>query len=177
MAKKKMNEAEVASLHQLIVAQLQDIYWAEQKMLTDLPGMGEKASSKKLKDAFKKHEKETKVHIERLQQAFTLVGEKAKAKKCEAMAGLAKETEHFIEETPENTSVRDCALIVAAQKTEHYEIATYGCLRTLLRIAGHGEAAILMQTTLTEEHAANDHLTLLAETYINEDAKEESGER
>jgi ferritin-like metal-binding protein YciE len=85
----------------------------------------------------KSHIQETKTHIERLKQVFEMLDEPVKAKKCEAMAGLAKEAEHIVEDTPPKTAIRDCALIVAAQKVEHYEIASYGCLRTLVRMLGY----------------------------------------
>ncbi|HMX41949.1 MAG TPA: ferritin-like domain-containing protein [Saprospiraceae bacterium] len=172
--KKKLQETEVSTLHDLIVAQLQDVYWAEEKILDTLPDMVDKAQNEDLKAAFKEHLEQTKAQVTRLKQVFEVMGEKAKAKKCEAMAGLAKEVDHMIEETPEQSAVRDCALIVGAQKVEHYEIATYGCLRTLARIAGNKKASALLQETLDEEHAANDHLTQLAEAYVNEDAKQQN---
>jgi ferritin-like metal-binding protein YciE len=135
--------------------------------------MAQKAHNKGLQDAFKSHIQETKTHIERLKQVFEMLDEPVKAKKCEAMAGLAKEAEHIVEDTPPKTAIRDCALIVAAQKVEHYEIASYGCLRTLVRMLGYDDAAEILQVTLDEEHATNDHLTMLAESYINEDAQGE----
>jgi len=172
-AQHKMNEADVVSLRQLIVAQMQDMYWAENKIISDLPGMAKKAHNPKLHEAFTMHLEETRVHVDRLMKAFKSIDAPATAKKCEAMAGISIEVEHLIGETPEKSAVRDCALIVAAQKVEHYEIATYGCLRTLCRMAGYDEAADLLQTTLDEEHAANENLTDLAESYINMQAKVE----
>lgn len=172
--KRKLPEAEVASLRELFIAQLQDVYWAEQKILDSLPDMMNKASNDDLKASFHKHTEETKTHIERLKQVFETIGEKATAKKCDAMAGLAKEVEHLIEETPENSAVRDCALIIGAQKVEHYEIATYGCLRTIARIEGNMKAVEILQSTLNDEHLTNSHLTLLAEAYVNEEALAEA---
>lgn len=167
---KKISGVEVASLNQLITAQLQDLYWAEEKILNSLPDMIKNASDDQLKQAFQNHHGETKTHVERLKKVFEMMGESVKAKKCEAMAGLAKEAEGMLAETPANSAVRDCALIIAAQKIEHYEIASYGCLRTLVRINGHKDAAALLQITLDEEHAANELLTDLAEGYINKEA-------
>ncbi len=169
----KINDADVVSLRQLIVAQLQDMYWAENKMISDLPGMAQKAHNPKLHEAFNKHLEETRVHVDRLMKVFKSIDATATPKKCEAMAGISTEVEHLIADTPEKSAVRDCALIVAAQKVEHYEIATYGCLRTLCRMAGYNEAADLLQATLDEEHTTNDNLTHLAESYINMQAKVE----
>lgn len=170
---KKISDADVQTLRQLIITQLQDIYWAEGKLLEALPKMAEKAMEPALRDAFKNHLKETEGQVARLKKVFQLFDESAKAKKCEAMEGLSKEADEMIKETPANSALRDCALIVAAQKVEHYEIASYGCLRTLSRMMGNAQAADLLQETLDEEHNANDLLTELAEGFINEEAKEE----
>jgi len=119
-------EAVNSKLREFFVEQLQDIYWAEQKLVKTLPKMEEAASSGGLKQAFNSHLQETKNHVSRLEKVFDLIGEPADAKKCHAMAGIVDEGEEIIDETEENTAQRDVGLIFAGQKAEHYEIATYG---------------------------------------------------
>ncbi len=113
-----------SKLQEFFVDQLQDIYWAEQKLVATLPKMEEAATSNELKHAFNSHLQETKNHVSRLEKVFDLIGEPADAKKCHAIAGIVEEGEDIIDETEVNTAQRDVGLIFAGQKVEHYEIAT-----------------------------------------------------
>ncbi len=161
------------ALHELFVDGLKDILWAEEHLYKSLPKMVKGATSEELKNAFESHREETAGHIERLKQVFESIGEKAQAVKCEAMAGLLKEAEELLEDSEKGTMVRDAALIAGAQKIEHYEIATYGTLATFAKIMGHKEAKQLLGQTLDEEKAADEKLTQIAESFVNESAMEE----
>jgi ferritin-like metal-binding protein YciE len=165
---------EDSALQELFLDELKDIYWAEQHLTKALPKMAKGATSPDLKAAFESHLEETNNHITRLEQAFESIGEKAKAVKCEAMAGLLKEAEELLSETDKGTEVRDVALISAAQKVEHYEIASYGTMKTLANVLGYSEAADLLEATLQEEKACDQKLTGLAEDHINADAAGEA---
>lgn len=136
--------------------------------------MAEAATSSQLKKAFTNHLEETKNQVIRLEQVFETIGEKAKAKKCLAMAGIADEGEEIIDETDEGTSQRDAALVIAGQKAEHYEIATYGGLAQLAETLGYTEAKNLLGQTLDEEKAADEKLTQIAINGINYKASQES---
>jgi ferritin-like metal-binding protein YciE len=162
-----------SKLQEFFVDQLQDIYWAEQKLVKTLPKMEEAASSRELKLAFNSHLQETKNHVSRLEKVFDLIGEPAEAKKCLAISGIADEGEQIIDETEENTAQRDVGLIFAGQKAEHYEIATYGGLVQLARTLGYTEAAEVMGVTLAEEKKADSKLTQIAENGVNMQAKAE----
>ena len=164
-------EAEGA-LKELFVDELKDIYWAEQHLVKALPKMIKGATTSELKQAIEAHLEETKGHVTRLESVFESVGEKAKAVKCEAMAGLLKEAEELLEETDAGTEVRDVAIISAAQKVEHYEIASYGTMRTLAGVLGYTEAQDLLQQTLDEEKNADATLSTVADT-VNEAATAE----
>jgi len=153
--------------------ELKDIYWAEKHLTKVLPKMQKAATSPALKQAFADHLETTKVHVDRLEQAFELMGKKPQAKKCDAMAGITKEGEGIIEETEKGTATRDVGLILAAQKVEHYEISTYGGLAQLARALGLNEVADLLQQTLGEEKEADSLLTQIAENDINYEASEE----
>src|SRR5215217_3901077 len=166
-----LNEAEGEKLKELFVDGLKDIYWAEQHLAKALVKMAKNTTSDELKSAFELHTEQTTQHAATLEQVFELVGEKAKAKKCAAMEGLIEEANEIIESTDKGTMVRDCGLIMAAQKVEHYEIASYGTLRNIARTLGYPEAADLLQQTLDQEGETDHKLTELAETYVNEEAK------
>jgi ferritin-like metal-binding protein YciE len=153
--------------------ELKDIYWAEKKLVTTLPKLQKAATSKILKDAFAEHTAVTKVHVTRLEKVFTLVGKKAQAKKCEAMAGIVKEGEGIIEETEKGTSTRDVGLILAAQKAEHYEISTYGGLADLANNLGLTKVAELLHQTLEEEKHADSALSNVAQNHVNYSASVE----
>jgi ferritin-like metal-binding protein YciE len=168
----RTHEAEGA-LKELFIDEMKDIYWAEQHMVKALPKMIKGATSEELKKTITDHLEQTKNHVSRLESAFESVGEKAKAIKCLAMDGLLKEAEELLTETDKGTEVRDVAIISAAQKVEHYEIATYGTLKTLATTLGYGEAADLFEQTLGEEKTADSLLTEVAENYVNEAAMAE----
>lgn len=154
-------------LQELFLDSLKDIYYAEKAITKALPKMAKAASSEKLVMAFEDHLQMTQQQITRLEQVFRTLGEDAEGKKCEAIEGLVKEAEGLIDETDEGTSTRDVALILAAQKVEHYEIATYGGLRQLAETLGYSEAADLLQQTLDEEKETDQLLTGIAENNIN----------
>ena len=128
------------------------------------------ASSSDLKSAFVEHLEVTKGHVARLEEVFGILGKKPQAKKCDAMEGITKEGESIIEDTDAGTSTRDVGLILAAQKVEHYEIATYGGLTQLAKTLGYNEIASILETTLAEEKEADVNLSTLAENTINESA-------
>jgi ferritin-like metal-binding protein YciE len=159
-----------SKLNEFFVEQLQDIYWAEQKLVKTLPKMAEAANSEKLRAAFDSHLAETENHVTRIEQVFSLLGEKAKAVECPAMKGIVKEGEEIIDETEESTAQRDVGLIFAGQKAEHYEIATYGSLIQLAKDMGQQEIADLLGQTLAEEKRADAKMSELAISGINREA-------
>jgi ferritin-like metal-binding protein YciE len=160
-------------LEEFFTDEIKDIYWAEKHLIKTLPKMAKAATSPQLKEAFTNHLEETKEHVERLEQIFELLEEKAQAKKCEAMEGITKEGDGIIEETEAGTSTRDVGLILAGQKVEHYEISTYGGLAQLARNLGREDIAELLEQTLQEEKAADQLLTTVAEDSVNYEAAEE----
>jgi len=155
---------------------LKDIYWAEKHLTKAIPKMIKAATNETLISALEEHLEVTEEHVSRLEEVFELFGKKAQAKKCEAMEGLTKEAESIIEETEEGTSTRDVGIIMAAQKVEHYEIATYGGLTQLAKTMGLMEIANLLGQTLEEEKEADEGLTSIAENNINLQAEEEGEE-
>lgn len=169
----KTGKMENSEFHEFFVDELKDIYWAEKHLVKALPKLKKAATSPELAAAFDKHTQETQTHIATLEQVFELLGEKAVAKKCDAMEGLLKEADSIIEDTDAGTLVRDAGLILAAQKAEHYEIATYGTLRTFAQQMGHDEVAALLQQTLDNEKETDEALTAVAESFINEEAAAE----
>jgi len=171
-AANRTSEAEGA-LKELFIDEMKDIYWAEQHLVKALPKMIKGATSDELKKTITDHLEQTKNHVSRLESAFESVGEKAKAIKCLAMEGLLKEAEELLSETDKGTEVRDVAIISAAQKVEHYEIATYGTLKSLATTLGYNEATDLFDQTLAEEKKADSLLTEVAENYVNEAAMAE----
>lgn len=160
---------ELKSLRGLFIDQLQDIYDAEHRLTNALPKMAEKAHNPMLATAFRDHLKETERQIERLERVFEIIGESAKRKSCEAMKGLVAEGSEVLSATGE-PDVIDAALICAAQRVEHYEMAGYGCLRSLASRLNLSEAVELLQTTLDEEGSADKKLTHIAETSVNAEA-------
>lgn len=160
-------------LQELFLDSLKDIYYAEKAISKTLPKMKKAATSAELKGAFDDHLVTTKEQITRLEDVFASIGEKAKGKKCEAIEGIIKEGEGIIEETEQGTATRDVGLILAGQKVEHYEIATYGGLRQLAQTLGYNEAADLLQQTLDEEKEADVLLTQIAENNVNYEAASE----
>jgi len=169
----KTGKMEDSEFHEFFVDELKDIYWAEKHLATALPKMKKAATSSDLAAAFEKHTQETQTHIATLEQVFELLGEKPVAKKCDAMAGLLEEATSIIEDTDKGTMVRDAGLILAAQKVEHYEIATYGTLRVFAQNMGHTDVAELLTQTLENEKATDVALTTLAEGFVNQQAAAE----
>jgi len=166
----KMEDSE---FHEFFVDELKDIYWAEKHLVKALPKMKKASTSPELAAAFEKHTQETQVHIDTLEQVFALLEEKPVAKKCDAMAGLLEEADGIISDTDTGTLIRDAGLILAAQKVEHYEIATYGTLKTFAQNMGHTEVAALLQQTLDNEKSTDVALTEIAESFVNEQAAAE----
>lgn len=163
-----------SKLKELFIEELKDIFWAENHLVQTLPKMREAATSSELQAAFADHLEVTQKQVSRLKEVFEMLGEQAQGKECEAMRGLTKEAEGIIDETESGTATRDVALIIAAQKVEHYEIATYGALAQLGRTLGLLEVATLLDITLEEEKEADHLLTTIAESHINYQAKEET---
>lgn len=163
-------------LEKLFVDQLKDIYYAEKLLTKALPKMAKAATTEELKNAIMEHQAETETHVERLEQVFEIMGKRPQAKKCEAMDGLKKEAETVLEETEAGSLTRDVGIIISAQKVEHYEIASYGCLTTLARTFGMDEVADLLHQTLEEEKACDELLTSIAENNINYEAGQEEEE-
>jgi len=154
------------SFDDLFVEQLQDLYDAEQRLTKALPKMAEAAHSPALKTTFQEHLRQTQNHLTRLEQVFQQIGKSAASKTCEAMKGLIEEGDETISASGD-PDVKDAALIAAAQRVEHYEIAGYGTVRTFAQRLGHQGAARLLQETLNEEGATDKKLTTLAEQSIN----------
>src|SRR5258706_8750774 len=154
--------------------ELKNIYWAEKHLVKTLPKMQKAATSEELKKAIGDHLEVTKEHVSRLENVFEKLGHKAQAKKCDAMEGLTKEGESIIEETEEGTATRDVGLIMAAQKVEHYEIATYGGLTQLAKTLGNEEIAEILGNTLSEEKEADETLTSIAENNVNYESSQEA---
>jgi ferritin-like metal-binding protein YciE len=172
-SKASSSKKEDGKLKEFFHDEIKDIYWAEQKLVKTLPKLAKAATSDELRAAFTSHLEETKGHVNRLEQVFELMGEKAQAKKCDAMEGITEEGASIIEDTEDGTSTRDVALILAGQKAEHYEIATYGGLAQIAKTLGLNDVATLLETTLKEEKKADSTLTELAKGSINDDASEE----
>ena len=152
---------------------LKDIYWAEKALTKALPKMQKAATTVELQTAIESHLGQTMEQVERLEKVFELLGAKAQAKKCEAMEGLIKEGESIIEETEDGSMTRDVGIILAAQKVEHYEIATYGGLVSLAQVMGNEDVAKLLALTLEEERDTDLSLTEIAENNINWEAEQE----
>lgn len=170
MVKPKKDAA--SDLRELFVESLKDIYWAEKALTKALPKMAKNASTPELKKAFTSHLSETEGQITRLEQVFELLGKKAVGKKCDAMEGLLKEADGIMEET-EPGIIRDAGIIGAAQKVEHYEIATYGTLHAFATALGETEVAEFLAFTLEQEKNADSKLTDVALSTINFKAAEE----
>jgi ferritin-like metal-binding protein YciE len=156
----------LSDLHRVYVSQLKDIYSAETQLLEALPKMASAATSEKLRNAFLEHLEETKTHVKRLEQIFEQLEFKPGGHRCKAMSGLVEEGEEILHEEAQ-PEARDAALICAAQKVEHYEMATYGTLRAYARVLGDDNAHQLLTETLRDERNADSLLTDLAENAIN----------
>src|SRR3954447_2232961 len=159
------------SLKDLYIEELKDLYNAENQLLKALPRMAKKAASPDLRAALEEHLGQTEGQVNRLEKIFKRLGEKPTGKTCKAMKGLVEEGKEIIEEDGDD-SVLDAALIGAAQRVEHYEIAGYGVVRTFASLLGEEDAMGLLQRTLNEEAETDKKLTKLAETVINVEASE-----
>lgn len=170
---KASENAEPPLLEKFFNDQLQDIYYAEQQLIKAIPKMSKAATTEQLQEAFDDHLHQTQKHVKRLEKVFSLIGKKAEGKKCEAIEGIIKEAESIISDTEEGTMTRDAALIMAAQKVEHYEIATYGGLVQLALTLDLQDVSELLDQTLMEEEDTDQLLTDIAESHINIDAEKE----
>ena len=164
----------VESLNELFVEQLRDLYDAENQLIKALPKMADGANSDELRQGFEEHLEQTKGHAQRIEQIFEQLGEKVKGKKCKGMEGLIKEGSETLEEDISDENVQDAAIIAAAQRVEHYEIAGYGTARTFANLLGQDEAASLLEQALEEEKETDAKLTELAEG-INVAAEYDAG--
>jgi ferritin-like metal-binding protein YciE len=168
--------ASVASLREHLIEELQDLLNAEQQLIEALPMMAERASRRELKGAFRAHLAETRRHAQRAEQALKSLGQPAAGKTCDAMKGLLEEGQELMDGA-EPGALQDAMLITAAQKVEHYEIATYGTVRTYAQVLGEKQVSTLMAQTLKEEKAADKKLTSIAEGQVNRKAAAEWHER
>ncbi len=160
-------------LEEFVLDAIKDIYWAEKHLLKALPKMNKAATTPELKQALTEHLTVTEGHVSRLEQVFELLGKKALAKKCDAMNGILKEGAGIVEDTEAGTATRDVGLILAGQKVEHYEIATYGGLVQITKTMGKNDISEIFAQTLAEEKEADSNLTAIAENNINMQAEEE----
>jgi ferritin-like metal-binding protein YciE len=163
------------SLESLFIEELRDIYNGEKQIIRALPKMAKAAGSPELRQAFTKHLKETEGQVQRLERIFQDLGQAVRGKQCKGLEGILEEGKEILEKESDE-SVLDAALIAAAQKVEHYEIASYGCLRTYAQLLGQTQAVKLLEQTLAEEEAADKKLTQLGESGINEAAAAVGGE-
>ena len=163
-----------SQLDKLFTDSLKDIYWAEKQLTKTLPKMKKAATTDELKSAIEEHLAQTEGHVKRLEQVFDMCGKKVQAKKCDAMEGLIKEGDSIVEETQEGSMTRDAGIIMAAQKVEHYEIATYGSLVQIAKTLGMNNAAEVLHLTLDEEKQADEKLTEVAEWHVNQAAEKEA---
>ena len=163
---------EESKLMKLFEDELKDIYWAEKALVKALPKMAKNATSEELIEAIESHLEETEMQVQKVEEVFEVIGKKPVAKKCEAMAGLVKEAEEIMKDSDKG-AMRDAGIISAAQKVEHYEIASYGTLRTFAQVLNLTEAVTLLDEILDQEKAADEKLTQIAESTINVEALEE----
>jgi ferritin-like metal-binding protein YciE len=161
--------AEAGTLHDAFIDELRDAYDAEKQLIKALPKMAKAASSQELRSAFETHLKETKGHVDRLEQVFESIEEKVRGKHCDGMAGIIEEGKAAMEEDFDEATM-DACLIAAAQRAEHYEMAAYGTLVAWAKGMGHDDAEGLLQEILDEEKAADEKLTTIAEGGINQEA-------
>jgi ferritin-like metal-binding protein YciE len=161
--------AKSGTLHDAFIDELRDTYDAERQIVKALPKMIKATSSDELRTAFESHLEETRAQVERLEQVFELLDEKARGKHCEGMAGIIEEGKTMMGEEFDDTTM-DAVLIASAQRVEHYEMAAYGTLVAWARDMGHNDAAELLEQTLEEEKATDEKLTTIAEGGINQEA-------
>lgn len=171
--KARFHEKHEGKLKDFFLEELKDIYSGEQQILEGLDKMAAASTSNKLKKSIEKHHAQTEKHVERLKKVFEVMGEKPAKKKCLAVEGLLKEGEGVLKDTEEDTMVRDVGIIIANQKVEHYEIATYGSLVELANTIGLDEVAEILSETLQEEKDTDVLLTELAVESVNPKASKE----
>jgi len=157
------------SLRDLLEDEIKDMYDAEKQLTKALPKLAKKATATELKEAFEEHLQQTEEHVARLEQVFEQLGMPARGKKCEGMKHLIAEGEEMIADA-DDEATRDALLIAAAQKCEHYEIASYGTIRVWANLLGKDEVAALFEDTLEEEKEADQKLTQIAESFVNQQA-------
>jgi ferritin-like metal-binding protein YciE len=160
----------IDTLQTLLVEQLKDIYDAENRLTKAIPKLAKKSTNDELRSALQSHLAETEEHVARLERAFKVLGEKAKAKPCPGMRGLIEEGDEHIKEDYEDDGLRDAVIIGSAQRVEHYEIAAYGTLIAHAKLLGLTDIVNLLVPTLEEEKAADEKLTEIAESVVNLDA-------
>lgn len=170
---KATNEMKDSKFYKLFQDQLKDIYYAEKKLVDALGKMQKAATSSKLSSSIENHIKETEGQVERLEKIFDMLDIAKRGKKCEAMEGLIEEGKEILEDSKIDNMVKDAGIIIASQKIEHYEIASYGSLISLAQKMGHDEIVGLLNETLEEEKKTDKLLTKLAESEINEKAAQE----
>ncbi len=164
--------ATIESMTELLVDQLKDIYDAENRLTKAIPKLSKKAANEELRSALDEHLQETEEHVSRLEQAFKMLGEKAKSKPCAGMRGIIDEGSEHVGESYEDDDLRDAVIIGSAQRVEHYEIAAYGTAIAHARLLQHDDVVDLLEQTLEEEKAADKKLTEIAESAVNIDATE-----
>ena len=174
--KKENTGSEKNMLRDFLIKELKDLYWAEKHLLTALPKMKNAATTELLMRAFASHLEVTAKQVSKLEEVFRILEEKAQSNKCATMEGLTRDADGVIEDTEEGTLTRDVGLIIAAQRVEHYEIASYGGLAHLARTIGEIEAAELLEEILEEEKEADEALTQLAVGNISEPLEEAAEE-
>ena len=163
--------AKMQTLEDMYMDLLKDLYSAEKQLVKALPKMAKNANASDLQDAFQEHLKQTEGHVDRIERIFSDMGGSPRGKKCVGMEGLVEEGSEIMKEDAD-PSVRDAGLIAAAQKVEHYEIASYGCLCTWAKMMDHQEALKLLKETLAEEKEADEKLTKIAQSLANRQAAE-----
>lgn len=159
----------VKTMEDLFLDQIEDLYDAEKRLVKALPKMADASTSPELRSAFQKHLRETENHVQRLNRVFQSIGKDAKGKTCDAMKGLISEGEDVVDDIDESM-LRDAGLIAAANRVEHYEMAAYGSARTFAEALGNREAATELEATLEEEKNADETLTRIATTSVNQQA-------
>jgi ferritin-like metal-binding protein YciE len=159
------------ALHKLFLDELADIHYAEIQLTKTLPKLAKTAEHEELKAAFEQHLQETETHVSRIEEIFEMLDEKPRKKKCEGMEGILEEGKEMLSDN-KGSAAQDAALIAAAQKAEHYEIASYGTLATWAKLMEHDDVANLLNETLDEEKAADEKLTEVAESLANLQAAE-----
>ncbi len=165
-----------SDLKEFFIAHLKKLYWAEKELVDTLPDMADAATTSELREAFTNHLEQTKEHVYRLEQVFSIVGEEPDSDKCKVMASITDAGDKTMSETEDGTALRDVGLIFGGQMAEHYEIASYGSMIELAKVLGYDDAANLFSQTLAEEKEADQLLTQIAEQNVNYQASHETNE-